>query len=183
MPYLEIYERTNTPSITALLGQKHRRWVGHVIRMPAHHLTRQILYGQLLKKCNIKPPALESLAVDCHTWSSPCHQGITHLQKKIAERRVQRHAQRPNVPLDIRPPLPPSPAPPVTKSVDHKQAAISKEGSVCMCVCVFLIRASFFAIRREVQLRQLTVRTKHIKRRKDESFTAGRQWQWIARGR
>ena len=115
VPYIDIYDRTNTPSITVLLGQKHLRWVGHVIRMPAHRLPRQILYGQLLdgqrsaggqkkrykdhiktllKKCDIKPPALESLAVDRHTWCSTCHQGITRLQEKFTERRVQRRAQR-----------------------------------------------------------------------------------------
>ena len=83
--------------------------------MPAHRQPQQILYGllldgqrsaggqkkrykdhikTLLKKCDIKPPALESLAVDRHTWCSTCHQGITRLQEKFTERRVQRRAQR-----------------------------------------------------------------------------------------
>ena len=80
VPYLEVYDRTHTPSIAVLLAQKHLRWAGHVIRMPAHRLPRQTLYGQLLgsqrsaggpkkrfkdhlktllKQCNIPPTALE----------------------------------------------------------------------------------------------------------------------------
>ena len=46
VPYVDIYDRTQTPSIQVFLAQHHLRWVGHVIRMPAHRLPRQILYGQ-----------------------------------------------------------------------------------------------------------------------------------------
>ena len=115
VPYAEVFDRTHTQSIALLLAQKHLRWVGHVIRMPAHRLPRQILYGQLLddqrsaggpkkrykdhlktllKQCNIPPTALESLAADRNTWSSSCNQGTTHLQEQATERRIQRRALR-----------------------------------------------------------------------------------------
>ena len=125
VPYVEIFDRSHTPSIAVLLAQKHLRWVGHVIRMPPHRLPRQILYGQLLdgqrsaggqklrfkdhlktllKKCNITPTALEPLAAERHTWSSTCHQGISHLQEQATERRIQRRAQRHQRAAGFRPP-------------------------------------------------------------------------------
>ncbi len=47
VPYVDIYDQTQTPSIQVLLAQRHLHWVGHVIRMPAQRLPQQILYGQL----------------------------------------------------------------------------------------------------------------------------------------
>lgn len=113
--YIDIYDWTRTPSMSVLLGQKHLRWVGHVIHMPPHHLAWQILYGHQLvgqksvrgqkkawkeylkilqKKCNITPTALESLAAKRHMWSSPCNQGISHFQEQATMQRIQRCAQR-----------------------------------------------------------------------------------------
>lgn len=43
-----------------------------------------------LMESNIKPPSLEFLVADRHTWSSACHWGISHLQEKITERRGER---------------------------------------------------------------------------------------------
>ena len=112
---MDIYDRTQTPSIQVFLAQKHLRWVGHVIRMPAQRLPRQILYGQLqegcrsawgqrkrykdhikslLKRCNIQPTAMEDLAADRNTWRTVGHKGITHLQDQTTERRKQQRVQR-----------------------------------------------------------------------------------------
>ena len=124
VPYVDIYDRTQTPSIQVFLAQRHLRWVGHVIRMPAQRLPRQILYGQLqegfrspggqrkrykdhiktlLKRCAIQPSALEDLAADRHTWRSISHKGIAHLQEQTTERRkkqrVQRHQRAAGAPL------------------------------------------------------------------------------------
>ncbi len=38
VPYVDIYDRTQTPSIEVILAQRHLQWVGHVVRMPNHRL-------------------------------------------------------------------------------------------------------------------------------------------------
>ncbi len=108
VPCGEIYDRTYMPSIAMFLLLKHLCWVGHVTRMPAHHLPRQILFGQLLhdhrsaggqterfkdnfktllKKCNMKSLATESLAADHVVWTLPA------TRVSPTERRAQRRAQ------------------------------------------------------------------------------------------
>ncbi|XP_061737900.1 uncharacterized protein LOC133539760 [Nerophis ophidion] len=124
VPHVDIFDRTQTPSIQVFLAQRHLRWVGHVIRMPAQRLLRQILYGQLqegcrspggqrkrykdhiktlLKRCAIQPSALEVLAADRHIWRDCSHAGIAHLQEQTTERRkgqrIQRHQRAAGAPL------------------------------------------------------------------------------------
>ncbi|XP_042239168.1 uncharacterized protein LOC121877470 [Homarus americanus] len=43
----ELYRRSNTTNIEAMLAKRHLRWLGQVIRIPDHRLPRQILYGKL----------------------------------------------------------------------------------------------------------------------------------------
>ena len=44
---LEVLARTDSISIEAMLIKVQLRWVDHVIRVADHHLSRQLLYGEL----------------------------------------------------------------------------------------------------------------------------------------
>ena len=115
MTYTEIYQRTNSSSIEVIMGRRQLRWLGHVIRMPAARLPRQVLYDQLqsgqrsaggqqkrykdhmkvlLKNCNIPPTSLERIAVDRDTWRSSCLSGVSHLEEKMSLRHAEKRSQR-----------------------------------------------------------------------------------------
>ncbi|KAJ3587229.1 hypothetical protein NHX12_010827, partial [Muraenolepis orangiensis] len=85
VPHSEVLSKTNCRSIEATITQHQLRWLGHVVRMPSNRLPRRVLYGQLhhgrrsaggqkkrykdqlktaLKKCKIRPEALEDVAAD-----------------------------------------------------------------------------------------------------------------------
>ena len=46
---LQVLDRANAVSIEALLSKAQLRWTGHVIRMDASRMPRQILYGELMR--------------------------------------------------------------------------------------------------------------------------------------
>ena len=104
-----VFQRTNLCSIEALLAQRHLRWLGHTIRMPEHRLPRQVLYGQLaegtraaggqrkrykdhcketLKKCNIPPESLETMARDRNLWRRSTLQGMQLVKSSLSLRRA-----------------------------------------------------------------------------------------------
>ncbi|KAJ3581699.1 hypothetical protein NHX12_016361, partial [Muraenolepis orangiensis] len=85
VPHSEVLSKTNCRSIEATITQHQLRWLGHVVRMPSNRLPGRVLYGQLhhgrrsaggqkkrykdqlktaLKKCKIRPEALEDVAAD-----------------------------------------------------------------------------------------------------------------------
>lgn len=113
--YEELYHRTQTCSIETLLAQRQLRWLGHTIRMPQHRLPRQILYGQLneggrtaggpkkrykdqcktlLKRCNMQPRDLETLAMDRKIWRTACVNGTTRIEQEISRKRTEKRIQR-----------------------------------------------------------------------------------------
>jgi hypothetical protein len=85
VPHNNIYERAVTTSLEAMLRRRQLRWLGHVCRMTANRLPRQVLYGQLhagdrapggqrkrfkddikhtLRRCEMSPDRLEGIASD-----------------------------------------------------------------------------------------------------------------------
>ncbi|KAK0145961.1 hypothetical protein N1851_015110 [Merluccius polli] len=95
------------------MAKKHLRWIGHTIRMPEHHLPRQVLYSQLmgakrsaggqkrrfkdytrdlLKRANIP---LTNLALNRSAWQVTCASVVSQIhqtnQDRRSERRIQRH--------------------------------------------------------------------------------------------
>ncbi|KAK0135214.1 Craniofacial development protein 2 [Merluccius polli] len=91
--HTDIRRRAGIASVESMLLHRQLRWLGHIIRMPANRLPRQVLYGQLsqgprsaggqkkrykdhvkatLKCSNIPFSNLESLAADRDTWRSTC---------------------------------------------------------------------------------------------------------------
>ncbi|CAJ1066317.1 uncharacterized protein LOC109084930 [Xyrichtys novacula] len=117
VPYTEILEKTNSSCI-------HLRWIGHTIRLPEHHLPRQILYGQrhdakraaggqkrrykdytkeLLKHTAINPMQLETLALDPIAWRDTCARAISRINDSNQQRRSERCAQRHQRTASIRP--------------------------------------------------------------------------------
>lgn len=115
IPHVQILERTGCTSMEAMITKRQLRWLGHVIRMSEDRLPRQVLYegprrpggpkrrykDQIktsLKKCNIRPEHLETLATERATWRSKISKGVMILeQERIAQRtlkRQQRHVRR-----------------------------------------------------------------------------------------
>ena len=97
------------------VAKKHLRWIGHTIRMPDHRLPRQVLYGQLLdakraaggqkrrykdytkdllKRTDINPMQLETLAHDRLAWRATCARATAHISDSNQQRRTERRAQR-----------------------------------------------------------------------------------------
>lgn len=123
--YDDLYQRTNTCSIEATLAQRHLRWLGHNIRMPEYRLPRQILYSQLaegqrnaggvkkrfkdlskqlLKRCNIPPQQLETLAVDRCAWRAACDKGTTQLEEALSRKRAEKRTLRHELAAGVQPP-------------------------------------------------------------------------------
>ena len=115
VPHAEILSKTNCRSIEATITQHQLRWLGHVVRMPSDRLPRRVLYGQLhhgrrsaggqkkrykdqmktaLKKCKIRPEALEDVAADRNTWRQLCHDGTRLLEEERTARRQERRLRR-----------------------------------------------------------------------------------------
>ena len=110
----EILQRTNSASVESIISKRQLRWLGHVIRMEDDRLPKQLLYGELiegrrsaggqkkrhkdhiktiLKKCDINPSTLESLAADRSEWRSVCYRGVEVLEERIHE-NMRRRCER-----------------------------------------------------------------------------------------
>ena len=114
---LQALDRANAVSIEALLFKAQLRWTGHVIRMDASRMLRQILYGELmrgtrkkgrpkkrykdciketLKQCSLPPRDLETSAQDrpgwCVTIKSACSKFEDIRRDKILDARARRKA-------------------------------------------------------------------------------------------
>ncbi|KAJ4938360.1 hypothetical protein JOQ06_002980 [Pogonophryne albipinna] len=115
VPHSEVLSKTNWRSIEATITQHQLRWLGHVVRMPSNRLPRRVLYGQLhhgrrsaggqkkcykdqlktaLKKCKIRPEALEDAAADRNTWRQLCRDGTKMLEEERTARRQERRLRR-----------------------------------------------------------------------------------------
>ncbi|KAJ4935415.1 hypothetical protein JOQ06_016948, partial [Pogonophryne albipinna] len=115
VPHSEVLLKTNCRSTEATITQPQLRWLGHVIRMPSNRLPRRVLYGQLhhgrrsaggqkkrykdqlktaLKKCKIRPEALEDAAADRNTWRQLCRDGTQMLEEERTARRQERRLRR-----------------------------------------------------------------------------------------
>ncbi|KAJ3582371.1 hypothetical protein NHX12_000699 [Muraenolepis orangiensis] len=97
VPHSEVLSKTNCRTIEATITQHQLRWLGHVVRMPSNRLPRRVLYGQLhhgrrsaggqkkrykdqlktaLKKCKVRPEALEEVAADVSQQVTPVVSGL-----------------------------------------------------------------------------------------------------------
>ncbi|KAJ3606248.1 hypothetical protein NHX12_025768 [Muraenolepis orangiensis] len=104
VPHSEVLSKTNCRSIEATITQHQLRWLGHVVRMPSNRLPRRVLYGQLhhgrrsaggqkkrykdqlktaLKKCKIRPEALEDVAADRNTWRQLVQVVVGQLEPRV----------------------------------------------------------------------------------------------------
>ena len=89
VPDTEVLERDNMCSLNALLTERRLRWLGHVRRMDAGRIPKDLLYGELVKvhrktgrpklrfkntckrdliKCSINPNRWECQAEDHSAW-------------------------------------------------------------------------------------------------------------------
>ena len=101
--------------MSALLTKRRLRWLGHVIRMPAGRLPRDILYGELasgsrqrgrptlrfkdvckrdMKAGDLDPAELETLAADRGVWRSSITSAIDSATEKREEKWKDRRARR-----------------------------------------------------------------------------------------
>ena len=115
VPHSEILSKTHCRSIEATITQHQLRWLGHVVRMPTSQLPRRVLYGQLhhgrrsaggqkkrykdqiktaLKKCRIRPDALEDAAADRTSWRQQCREGTRLMEEERTARRQERRLRR-----------------------------------------------------------------------------------------
>ncbi|KAK5928182.1 hypothetical protein CgunFtcFv8_013265 [Champsocephalus gunnari] len=108
------------------MTQHQLRWLGHVLRMPSNRLPRRVLYGQLhhgrrsaggqkkrykdqlktaLKKCKIRPEALEDAAADRNSWRQLCRDGPKCWRRKgqPGDRRGDSGGTRLQLPLLLPP--------------------------------------------------------------------------------
>ena len=123
--YVDILQRTGMVSAECLLLRNGLRWTGHVLRMPDSRMPKQVLYGQLtegnrtigrpklrykdhikqsLKKFNLNPARLESIAADRSQWRQAVHDGASHFENERTRARIEnsrrRHAGPPPPPDD-----------------------------------------------------------------------------------
>ena len=115
VPDTEVLERANTHSLHATLSEKRLRWLGHVRRMDAGRIPRDLLYGELaegqrktgrpklrykdvfkrdLKCLRIHPDTWESQADDRPAWRLTVRRGILDQEAHRVECAVEKRARR-----------------------------------------------------------------------------------------
>ena len=116
----EVLSRCGSAHIQSILAKRTLRWVGHVERMEANRLPKQVFYSELavgqrpigrpkkrykdhvkdtLKRCNIPPSGFERTATDRDEWRRAIMTGADHYELTLRERneasRRARHQQNP----------------------------------------------------------------------------------------
>lgn len=115
VPHTVMLQRAGLPSMECVLFSRQLRWLGHVIRLPAHRLPRRTLYGELsvgqrlqggpkkryrdqvkktLKQFNIIPDSLEIAAADRAGWRAECHRGAEYFEQERSRRRDDQRQRR-----------------------------------------------------------------------------------------
>ena len=111
----EILRRANTCTVFAMLSERRLRWLGHVRRMGAHRIPKDLLYGQLengtralgrpclrfkdackrdLRSANIDVDTWETTAADRLKWRQSVKMGIKRLEESQAEKREDHRMRR-----------------------------------------------------------------------------------------
>ena len=96
VPDTEVLTRAGIPSIHTLLQKVQARWAGHVTRMPADRLPKQLL-RRPSKSSTLMSPTGKFCAQDRPQWRSMIHTGartsephrIAEAQKKRASRKAR----------------------------------------------------------------------------------------------
>lgn len=116
VPNLEVLERAQMTSIEMMIMKSQLRWTGHVSRMDANRIPRQLLYGELsqgirhigrprkrykdtikanLQYSSIKPRDLEDAASDRTQWRATVRNTCIAFEadhcRRLQEARERRH--------------------------------------------------------------------------------------------
>ncbi|XP_078792127.1 uncharacterized protein LOC144987080 [Oryzias latipes] len=110
VPNTEVLERANMNSMHSALGERRLKWLGHVMRMDAGRIPKDLLYGELAEgyrtrgrpklqfkdvcKKDIDPYTWESQADDRPIWRLAVRQGTTDAEAKRNENAVQKRTRR-----------------------------------------------------------------------------------------
>ena len=119
VPDTEVLTRAGISSIHTLLQKAQARWAGHVTRMPADRLPKQLLYGELCygkrsvgwQKKRFKDTLKKTLKIfniDVTNWQILC-KNIRNTQDRGGSERArfsqsetllyQQHLSRPDIPM------------------------------------------------------------------------------------
>ena len=111
----EVLERASTNSMFALLIERRLRWFGHVKRMEAGRIPKDLLYGELaegsrlvghpclrfrdackrdLKRLSISTTTWEDITEDCVAWGLAVRQGVLPAEVAWNNALVQTSASR-----------------------------------------------------------------------------------------
>ena len=118
----EVLQQAGLHSMFALLSQRRLRWLGHVRRMKAGRIPKDMLYGELregtrsigrphlrfkdvckrdMKLTAIEPSTWESSAADRQQWRSTIYEGVKFAEEtrnsKLADKRTRRKARAASV--------------------------------------------------------------------------------------
>ena len=116
---MTVLERAGVVSVEALITAAQLCWAGHVSRMSADRLPKQVLYSELLHgkrkrggqrlrykdvlkrhlKCaKINTDTWEQVASSRPTWRNALHQVITRVEEKRAAVHLSAHERRHSIP-------------------------------------------------------------------------------------
>lgn len=123
----EVLERAGMQSLIATLCERRLRWLGHVRRMEAGRIPKDLMYGELvegtralgrpylrfkdackrdMKKCGISVDSWEDLAADRATWRHEVRTGVERREEERdrhqEEKKMKRKTSK-SQPLEITP--------------------------------------------------------------------------------